>query len=112
MQIKDQENVSGGEENGFRLLKNPLPSPPKRSHIRMEFDLTDSDEDDFDLEIATGMILISDRGGYRICDGGQRQQTRKVYKSVWLHPKRRRVQTAGKGRMVPAGKQEAERRRE
>ena len=52
MQIKDQENVSGGEENGFRLLKNPLPSPPKRSHIRMEFDLTDSDEDDFDLEIS------------------------------------------------------------
>ena len=49
MQIKDQENVSGGEENGFRLLKNPLPSPPKRSHIRMEFDLTDSDEDDFDI---------------------------------------------------------------
>lgn len=27
------------------------------------------------------MILISDRGGYRICDGGQRQQTRKVYKT-------------------------------
>ena len=54
MQIKDQENVIGGEENGFRLLKNPLPPPPRRSHIRMEFDLTDSDEDDFDLEIADG----------------------------------------------------------
>ena len=54
MQIKDQENVIGGEENGFRLLKKPLPAPPRRSHIRMEFDLTDSDEDDFDLEIADG----------------------------------------------------------
>ena len=54
MQIKDRENVSGEEENGFRLLKSPLPSPPKRSHIRMEFDLTDSDEDDFDLEISDG----------------------------------------------------------
>lgn len=54
MQIKDQENAIGGEENGFRLLKNPLPAPTRRSHIRMEFDLTDSDEDDFDLEISDG----------------------------------------------------------
>ena len=49
MQIQDQENARDGEENGFRLLKNPLPAPPRRSHIRMEFDLTDSDEDDFDI---------------------------------------------------------------
>ena len=35
-------------------MNNPLPAPPKRSHIRMEFDLTDSDEDDFDLEISDG----------------------------------------------------------
>ena len=54
MQIQDQENAGNGEENGFKLLKSPLPAPPKRSHIRMEFDLTDSDEDDFDLEIADG----------------------------------------------------------
>ena len=54
MQIQDQENARDGEANGFRLLKNPLPAPPRRSHIRMEFDLTDSDEDDFDLEIADG----------------------------------------------------------
>ena len=49
MQIQDQDNLSGGEEKEFRLLKNPLPPPPRRSHIRMEFDLTDSDEDDFDI---------------------------------------------------------------
>ncbi len=54
MQIQDQDNLSCGEEKEFRLLKNPLPPPPRRSHIRMEFDLTDSDEDDFDLEIADG----------------------------------------------------------
>ena len=36
------------------ICENPLPAPPRRSHIRMEFDLTDSDEDDFDLEIADG----------------------------------------------------------
>jgi hypothetical protein len=54
LQIQDQENARSGEENGFRLLKSPLPAPPRRSHIRMEFDLTDSDEDDFDLEIADG----------------------------------------------------------
>ena len=54
MQIQDQENGRSGEEKEFRLLKNPLPPPPRRSHIRMEFDLTDSDEDDFDLEIADG----------------------------------------------------------
>ena len=29
----------------------------------------------------TGTILTSDRCGHRIFDGGQRQQTRKVYKT-------------------------------
>ena len=54
MQIQDQENARDGEENGFRLLKNPLPAPPRRSHIRMEFALADIEEADLDVEIAEG----------------------------------------------------------
>jgi hypothetical protein len=52
-----------GTEQG-RFLKNPLPVPKRRPHVRMEFDLTDdwdlprglehfdieiSDDDDFDI---------------------------------------------------------------
>lgn len=41
----------GNEE--FPLLKNPLPQPPRRAHIRMEFDLAeDGQKEDFDVEIS------------------------------------------------------------
>lgn len=52
MQIYDKGNGPEEESGEFRLLKNPLPGPPRRSHIRMEFDLTDDAEDEFDLEIS------------------------------------------------------------
>lgn len=52
MQIMGPENGQGEEREAFQLLKNPLPEPPRRSHIRMEFDLVESDEDEFDLEIS------------------------------------------------------------
>lgn len=40
-----------------RFLKNPLPVPKRRPHVRMEFDLTDDwdiphDQDHFDIEIS------------------------------------------------------------
>ena len=43
--------------SGSRYLKNPLPVPARRPHVRMEFDLTDEwdltgEADDFDLEIS------------------------------------------------------------
>ena len=46
-----EEERNAYTENG-RFLKNPLPVPKRRAHVRMEFDLTDSDEDEFDLEIS------------------------------------------------------------
>ena len=52
MYIKDRMNGPEEEAGEIRLLKNPLPGPPRRSHIRMEFDLADGEEDDFDLEIS------------------------------------------------------------
>ena len=55
MEPHEQEERLPGEAEQFRLLKNPLPEPPRRSHVRMEFDLRDDGddafEDDFDLEI-------------------------------------------------------------
>lgn len=54
MQTQDRQEGPDGMEMGFTPLKNPLPAPKRKSHIRMEFDLTDSDEDDFDLEISDG----------------------------------------------------------
>jgi hypothetical protein len=51
MQIYDPENNPGAEREAFTLLKNPLPEPPRRSHVRMEFDLICGEEDEFDLEI-------------------------------------------------------------
>ena len=52
MQYYDQGSEAGNQEREFRLLKNPLPEPPRKNHIRMEFDLTDPEEDEFDLEIS------------------------------------------------------------
>lgn len=45
------------EEKEGRFLKNPLPVPKRRPHVRMEFDLTDDwdipeEEEHFDFEIA------------------------------------------------------------
>ena len=48
---KDRDMDEQREYREFIPLKNPLPAPPRRSHIRMEFDLADPGEDDFDLEI-------------------------------------------------------------
>lgn len=50
-----EEERNAYTENG-RFLKNPLPVPKRRAHVRMEFDLTDDwdipdDQDHFDLEI-------------------------------------------------------------
>ena len=60
MRYYDQENAAAGREE-IRLLRNPLPGPPRKDHIRMEFDLTDPEEDEFDLEISEEeTILISD----------------------------------------------------
>ena len=59
MQYFDQGSKAEGENREFIPLKNPLPQPPRRSHIRMEFDLTAPEErairdtlDDFELEIS------------------------------------------------------------
>lgn len=40
-----------------RFLKNPLPVPKRRPHVRMEFDLTDDwdipgEQDHFDIDIS------------------------------------------------------------
>ena len=51
-QEKNRDMNERGEYSEFIPLKNPLPAPPRRSHIRMEFDLADSEEDNFDLEIS------------------------------------------------------------
>ena len=39
MQIYDPDNDPVTEREAFKLLKNPLPEPPRRNHVRMEFDL-------------------------------------------------------------------------
>ena len=46
MQIYDPDNDPGTEREAFKLLKNPLPEPPRRNHVRMEFDLAMDGEDD------------------------------------------------------------------
>lgn len=51
MNYFDQGKEAGTQDSEFRLLRSPLPQPPRKTHIRMEFDLTDSEEDEFDLEI-------------------------------------------------------------
>ena len=48
----DPDDRTADETRQFRPLKNPLPEPPKRSHIRMEFDITDPEDNEFDLEIS------------------------------------------------------------
>ena len=50
----DPEDGPDDETRPFALLKNPLPEPPKRSHMRMEFDITDPEDDEFDIEIGSG----------------------------------------------------------
>lgn len=52
MNCFEQGKEAGAQDEEYRLLKSPLPQPPRKTHIRMEFDLTDSEEDDFDLEIS------------------------------------------------------------
>lgn len=49
------KEIPGGTQG--RFLKNPLPLPERRPHVRMEFDLADDwdipeEEEHFDLEIA------------------------------------------------------------
>ena len=51
MQAADPNDRQGEEDRQYRLLKNPLPEPPRRSHVRMEFDIEDPEDDEFDLEI-------------------------------------------------------------
>ena len=52
MQIYDPEEQQADGSGPVRLLKNPLPEPPRRSHIRMEFDITDPENNAFDIEIS------------------------------------------------------------
>lgn len=54
MQVYDPEDRTDYEAQRFIPLKNPLPEPPRRSHIRMEFDITDPENDEFDLEVSSG----------------------------------------------------------
>jgi hypothetical protein len=54
MQVYDPEDRPDEEMRPFSPLKDPLPEPPRRSHIRMEFDITDPEDDEFDLEISSG----------------------------------------------------------
>ncbi|HAB94469.1 MAG TPA: hypothetical protein DCF49_06870 [Lachnospiraceae bacterium] len=54
MQLPDQMSVPESGEPGIRLLKNPLPGPPTRAHVRMEFDVETPEDDDFDIEIPEG----------------------------------------------------------
>ena len=49
MQTPDQSGVRDEGHSEVRLLKNPLPEPPRRSHVPMDFDLAVPDDDDFDL---------------------------------------------------------------
>lgn len=51
MQLPDQMNTSEGGVSELKLLKNPLPQPPRRSHVRMEFDVETKDQDEFDIDI-------------------------------------------------------------
>ena len=53
MQANDPEDRTDDEMIPFSPLKNPLPGPPKRSHIRMEFDITVPKDDDFDHEVSS-----------------------------------------------------------
>ena len=54
MQQNGPDERTAGGEHPVRLLKNPLPEPPKRTHVRMEFDITDPENDEFDIEIISG----------------------------------------------------------
>lgn len=49
MQIPDQTSAPEEAHGEFRLLKNPLPGPRKKSHVPMEFDFAVPDDDEFDL---------------------------------------------------------------
>ena len=55
----DPADRQDDETRPFALLKNPLPGPPKRSHIRMEFDITDPEDDEFDIEIGSDTIELA-----------------------------------------------------
>lgn len=49
----DSETAGQEKEEKIHFLKNPLPEPPRHTHIRMEFDLTDNESgDDFDIEVS------------------------------------------------------------
>lgn len=58
---KKAESISGENETqdpendrgmSFHFLRNPLPEPRKKAHVKMDFDLELTDEtDEFDVEI-------------------------------------------------------------
>lgn len=54
MLLYDPGDRPADEPDPPRLLKNPLPEPQRRPHIRMEFDITDPENDEFDIEISSG----------------------------------------------------------
>lgn len=61
MDDSKREHVPGKEDTqdpekdrgmSFHFLRNPLPEPRKKAHVKMDFDLELTDEtDEFDLEI-------------------------------------------------------------
>lgn len=53
MHFYDPGERPAEEIQEIKLLKNPLPEPPRRSHVRMEFDLPEEGDDEFDLEISS-----------------------------------------------------------
>ena len=51
MQAREPNDRQDEEDRQYRLLKNPLPEPARRSHVRMEFDVETKDQDEFDIDI-------------------------------------------------------------
>ena len=53
MHFKDPGERAAEEIQEIEFLKNPLPEPHRRSNVRMEFDIPEEGDDEFDLEIGS-----------------------------------------------------------
>ena len=47
MKLPDHTGGTMQDTNEFRLLKNPLPAPVRKSHVRMEFDIVTDNKETF-----------------------------------------------------------------
>jgi len=63
LKLPDHTGGTMQDTNEFRLLKNPLPAPVRKSHVRMEFDLEEPDEEGSETEFD---YLISDDDDFDI----------------------------------------------